>query len=179
MYHLTMSDATTRNFCSYNCVMTFQSQYSKRPLTLDEPETLPVPTGAPKRSRRTQQKEMGKSNRHSFYVFIKYNRLIIAELPALPIISNVQSLAPLTNGTAVTLPPLTPAVRGSRSKASAPTMPMLSTTTQTKHYIIIKPAPLPEVKNVMTMCKPLMVDETCNTDNNSNDKENQTGMSKS
>ncbi|XP_071445619.1 zinc finger MYM-type protein 3 [Hetaerina americana] len=35
-YHLTMSDATVRNFCSYDCVMTFQSQYSKAPLTLPE-----------------------------------------------------------------------------------------------------------------------------------------------
>lgn len=27
-YHLTMSDASVRNFCSYNCVMTFQSQFT-------------------------------------------------------------------------------------------------------------------------------------------------------
>jgi hypothetical protein len=26
-YHLTMSDASVRNFCSYNCVMAFQSQF--------------------------------------------------------------------------------------------------------------------------------------------------------
>lgn len=61
MYHLTMSDATTRNFCSYNCVMTFQNQFSKKPLTLNEPEGSPVPTGAPKRSRRTLQKESGRN----------------------------------------------------------------------------------------------------------------------
>lgn len=31
-YHLTMSDASVRNFCSYVCVMTFQSQFvSKQP----------------------------------------------------------------------------------------------------------------------------------------------------
>ena len=28
-YHLTMSDASVRNFCSYNCVMTFQGQFSQ------------------------------------------------------------------------------------------------------------------------------------------------------
>ena len=27
-YHLTMSDASVRNFCSYNCVMSFQSQFT-------------------------------------------------------------------------------------------------------------------------------------------------------
>lgn len=27
-YHLTMSDASVRNFCSYNCVMAFQAQFS-------------------------------------------------------------------------------------------------------------------------------------------------------
>ncbi|XP_014667450.1 PREDICTED: LOW QUALITY PROTEIN: zinc finger MYM-type protein 3-like [Priapulus caudatus] len=28
-YHLTMSDASVRNFCSYGCVMTFQNQFTK------------------------------------------------------------------------------------------------------------------------------------------------------
>lgn len=30
-YHLTMSDASVRNFCSYNCVMNFQSQFTGAP----------------------------------------------------------------------------------------------------------------------------------------------------
>lgn len=59
MYHLTMSDATTRNFCSYGCVMAFQNQFAKKPLTLNEPEGTPVPTGAPKRSRRFPAKDIG------------------------------------------------------------------------------------------------------------------------
>lgn len=47
-YHLTMSDATIRNFCSYNCVMVFQTQYNKTPLTLQEQNKsnlLSVPVG--------------------------------------------------------------------------------------------------------------------------------------
>lgn len=46
-YHLTMSDATIRNFCSYNCVMVFQTQYNKTPLTLNEQNksVLSVPIG--------------------------------------------------------------------------------------------------------------------------------------
>lgn len=34
MYHLTMSDATIRNFCTYHCVMAFQNQFAKVPITL-------------------------------------------------------------------------------------------------------------------------------------------------
>lgn len=51
-----MSDATIRNFCSYNCVMKFQAQYTKSPITIPTSDTGaavssdPVPTGIPKRA---------------------------------------------------------------------------------------------------------------------------------
>lgn len=51
-----MSDATIRNFCSYNCVMKFQAQYTKSPITIPTSDaggtvsTDPVPTGIPKRA---------------------------------------------------------------------------------------------------------------------------------
>lgn len=67
-YHLTMSDASMRNFCTYQCVMSFQSQFSRAPLTLDTEagtggdgsgavanhRSQPVPTGLPKRIKSTQ-----------------------------------------------------------------------------------------------------------------------------
>lgn len=61
-YHLTMSDASMRNFCTYQCVMSFQSQFSRAPLTLDgeiaaaaaDHRAQPVPTGLPKRIKSTQ-----------------------------------------------------------------------------------------------------------------------------
>lgn len=60
-YHLTMSDATMRNFCTYQCVMSFQSQFSRTPLTLEnesgDQRTQPVPTGLPKRIKAQQQKQ--------------------------------------------------------------------------------------------------------------------------
>lgn len=60
-YHLTMSDASMRNFCTYQCVMAFQSQFSRAPLTLDgetsEQRSQPVPTGLPKRIRAQQQQK--------------------------------------------------------------------------------------------------------------------------
>lgn len=53
-YLLSMSDASIRNFCTYQCVMAFQSQFSKAPLILEgEPaNSLPIPTGLPKRVRK-------------------------------------------------------------------------------------------------------------------------------
>lgn len=60
-YHLTMSDASMRNFCTYQCVMSFQSQFSRTPLTLDgdlsDQRSQPVPTGLPKRIKAHQQKQ--------------------------------------------------------------------------------------------------------------------------
>ncbi|XP_039289251.1 zinc finger MYM-type protein 3 isoform X2 [Nilaparvata lugens] len=52
-YHLTMSDATIRNFCTYPCVMNFQGQYSKNPITLPGGQQTPIPTGGPKRAITT------------------------------------------------------------------------------------------------------------------------------
>ncbi|XP_058061264.1 zinc finger MYM-type protein 4 [Anopheles bellator] len=56
-YHLTMSDTSLRNFCTYQCVMSFQSQFNKRPLVLgagqdSTSQANPVPTGLPKRVRK-------------------------------------------------------------------------------------------------------------------------------
>lgn len=41
LYHLTMSDASVRNFCGYNCVMAFQAQFSQPSTTSGE---LPTPS---------------------------------------------------------------------------------------------------------------------------------------
>lgn len=56
-YHLTMSDASMRNFCTYQCVMAFQNQFSRVPLTLDNMGGQPVPTGLPKRIRQYNQQQ--------------------------------------------------------------------------------------------------------------------------
>lgn len=66
-YHLTMSDASMRNFCTYQCVMSFQSQFSRAPLTLDselaDQRSQPVPTGLPKRikTNQLQQQQQAKA----------------------------------------------------------------------------------------------------------------------
>lgn len=46
-YHLTMSDSSNRNFCTYQCVMGFQSMFSKAKMALEQP--LVVPAGTAKR----------------------------------------------------------------------------------------------------------------------------------
>jgi hypothetical protein len=60
-YHLTMSDASVRNFCSYTCVVAFQAQFNQN----RKPANIPpvrgkVPPQQPARtiSQTTQQKRM-------------------------------------------------------------------------------------------------------------------------
>lgn len=69
-YHLTMSDATIRNFCCYKCVITFQNQFKNLPLL-----TTSSPTVAQATMAKSSQVAAGSSNT--------------------PVISNIRSLAPL------------------------------------------------------------------------------------
>lgn len=85
VYHLTMSDATLRNFCSYSCVMAFQSQFPKTPITINEREesATPVPTGVPKRTRKTANKanaEPGKKNLSNNSLSMKQLHLLAYQL---------------------------------------------------------------------------------------------------
>lgn len=43
-YHLTMSDSSIRNFCTYQCVLGFQSQFSKSRIASDSPAVVPAGT---------------------------------------------------------------------------------------------------------------------------------------
>ncbi|XP_075553229.1 zinc finger protein without children isoform X1 [Dermacentor variabilis] len=43
-YHLTMSDASIRNFCCYKCVITFQNQFKNLPLLTTTSPTVAQPT---------------------------------------------------------------------------------------------------------------------------------------
>ncbi|KAH9643986.1 hypothetical protein HF086_004247 [Spodoptera exigua] len=155
-YHLTMSDATVRNFCSYQCVMTFQGQYSKHAPPLIPGEAIDqqkaVPTGAPRRTYpsakavKSQQRAGG-----------------------MPVISNVQSLA--------TPPPLAPTTTRQKSKRlqqpppepeppAAPKTPPPPPKPPTPppppppkiyNHVIVKTLPPREIANKATMSKPMMV----------------------
>ncbi|XP_036370533.1 zinc finger MYM-type protein 4 isoform X3 [Octopus sinensis] len=57
-YHLTMSDASVRNFCSYNCVMAFQSQFSS-----PTSSTTVAPTPTKSQSISLSQSSQSKSSK--------------------------------------------------------------------------------------------------------------------
>ncbi|XP_047357984.1 zinc finger MYM-type protein 3 isoform X1 [Vespa velutina] len=134
-YHLTMSDATIRNFCSYNCVMNFQSQYTKSPITIPSSDD-PVPTGMPKRTmpQRTTNQNTSKVNE-------------IQNKKNMPVISSVTSLATIGNGQA----------------SPSATQNNVNTTVQNqvpqiiyKQQIITRPPSPTNIHNKITQCKPLM-----------------------
>lgn len=99
-YHLTMSDTSVRNFCTYQCVMSFQSQFQSAPLTLEDKVTgvnSPVPAGLPKRIKPIAAKptpppplvNYAKQKNNS-----KSRKSATSTATKIPIISNVTSLAP-------------------------------------------------------------------------------------
>ncbi|XP_061729396.1 zinc finger MYM-type protein 4 isoform X4 [Cydia pomonella] len=168
-YHLTMSDATVRNFCTYQCVMAFQGQYSKHTPPLMSGESMDqqkaVPTGVP---RRTYSGTGHKNNAAA---------KTQTRSSGLPVISNVQSLA--------APPPLLPAMTSmTRAKAkrlqvqapappppepeppAAPKTPPPPPKPPTPppppppkiyNHVIVKTLPPREVANKATMSKPMMI----------------------
>ncbi|XP_012530402.1 zinc finger MYM-type protein 3 isoform X3 [Monomorium pharaonis] len=131
-YHLTMSDATIRNFCSYNCVMNFQAQYTKSPITIPTSDD-PVPTGLPKRTTLTQRST---------------NQIASNEMQSkktLPVISSVTSLATIGNGQA-----------SPTSQQSNMIIPANASQTIYKQQVITRPSSPVKVHNRMTQCKPIV-----------------------
>nr|CAD7441599.1 unnamed protein product [Timema bartmani] len=163
-YHLTMSDATVRNFCSYQCVMQFQGQYSKSPpLTFSGSEPAPVPTvvkvltsslsGGPKKvyPRRSVPVNQTESQANSQIVADKKT----TGSDSMCVISEVQSLAP--NGQPA--PPNTP--RSATHKVNnIPQSVSVTTNNQQgsmfKQQVIVKPPPPKVMRNKAVNCKPYM-----------------------
>ncbi|XP_076237431.1 zinc finger protein without children isoform X2 [Calliopsis andreniformis] len=140
-YHLTMSDATIRNFCSYNCVMNFQAQYTKSPITIPTNDD-PVPTGGPKRS-------IPPINRLS-------NSQKASDLQAkknMPVISSVTSLAALANGQ----PSPTTQQNNVNNMVIPPVAIAQNQAPQViyKQHIITRPPSPVQVHNKTTQCKPV------------------------
>ncbi|PNF15626.1 hypothetical protein B7P43_G15971 [Cryptotermes secundus] len=131
-YHLTMSDATIRNFCSYQCVMSFQGQYAKNtPVTYSGNEASPVPTAANKTGSAS-----------------------------MPVISNVTSLATpngqqvsTANSTGITTRSSALKVNNNNiaSPQSARTSPVMY-----KQQVIVKPPSPKQMRNKSVLCKPYM-----------------------
>ncbi|XP_047507986.1 zinc finger MYM-type protein 3 isoform X1 [Pieris napi] len=155
-YHLTMSDATVRNFCTYQCVISFQGQYKEAvPMISEHGDAQAVPTGTPRRSYSTKVTAQTKAQTRS--------------TSGMPVISNVQSLA---------TPPLVPTSTRAKSKrlqqiqAPEPEPPAIPKTPPPPpkpptpppppppkifNHVIVKTLPPHEVANKGTMAKPMMV----------------------
>ncbi|XP_071560757.1 zinc finger MYM-type protein 4 isoform X2 [Temnothorax nylanderi] len=135
-YHLTMSDATIRNFCSYNCVMNFQAQYTKSPITIPSSDD-PVPTGTPKKTTLPQRST---------------NKPVPSEMQSkkktMPVISSVTSLASIGNGQA--------SPTSQQSSMVIPANANQTTKMVYKPQVITRPPSPVKVHNKMTQCKPLV-----------------------
>lgn len=205
-YHLTMSDASVRNFCTYQCVMSFQSQFNKTPLTIDSEESRnsPVPTGLPKRVKKTGSlpaaamaavaaasapqpaqtpapqagpRKMGRPPRTAAAVA---NAVMTSG--DLPVISSVQSLAPVTQSASSNRTTRSKGGRPSSTSTATSAMDLpelrvsleplsvqLGSPIQTRYEIPEPPPPRVELKtqivtvppipppvaNAGTMCKPV------------------------
>ncbi|XP_028159737.1 zinc finger MYM-type protein 3 isoform X2 [Ostrinia furnacalis] len=163
-YHLTMSDATVRNFCTYQCVMGFQGQYSKHTPPLMPGESIDqqkaVPTGVPRRTYTAPANNKTNATKGQQRAS-----------GGMPVISNVQSLA--------APPPLMPSVTRGKSKRLAvaqpppepeppaapktpppppkPPTPPPPPPPKVYNHVIVKTLPPKEVANKGTMSKPMMV----------------------
>lgn len=125
-YHLTMSDATIRNFCSYNCVMNFQAQYTKSPITIPSSDD-PVPTGMPKKTTLPQRG-------------VNQTPSEMQNKKTMPVISSVTSLAAIANGQA------SPTAQQNN----------MATQMVYNQQIITRPSSPVRVHNKTTQCKPLV-----------------------
>ncbi|XP_069127024.1 zinc finger MYM-type protein 3-like isoform X2 [Argopecten irradians] len=185
-YHLTMSDASVRNFCSYQCVMTFQSQFaggagkSQTPIMNTAPQNQKstpartparnTPTRASARANTTQQKQAN-----------------------VPVISNVVSLSTQIADASKTQAkkPNAPLPRGSQQQTvrsnqmpaltnsqSQPRSSVTNTSMQTPpQQIIIQPPPPKTVKNKSLLCKPFVQTKATSCRPHTQTKETQTDES--
>ncbi|XP_044576164.1 zinc finger MYM-type protein 4 isoform X2 [Cotesia glomerata] len=160
-YHLTMSDATIRNFCCYDCVMKFQGQYTKSPITIpggDDPKTpatatIPVPTGTPKRTYPAKYQMQMQTAAKKPTELVTLPSITIAGQKSMPVISSVKSLA--SNGQTVTIPQK----NATTITVGANNLTNLNANAAQiiyKQQVITRPPSPVKVHNKMTQCKPLM-----------------------
>ncbi|XP_017876880.1 zinc finger MYM-type protein 3 isoform X2 [Ceratina calcarata] len=143
-YHLTMSDATIRNFCSYHCVMNFQAQYTKSPITIPASDD-PVPTGMPKRSiPRVDRNTNTSAGAKTTDMQNKKN---------MPVISSVTSLATIGNGqpSPTTQPNTVSSMVSTVGIGQNPTHQVIY-----KQHVITRPTSPIQVRNKTTQCKPVI-----------------------
>lgn len=95
----------------------------------------------------------------------------------MPVITNVQSLAaPVTNGPTPTTLTRSAALKINNQQQSIPTVAQIPGPKPViKQQVIVKPPPMPPMKNAVTMCKPIMHTKGVSCRPHSCSKETQTG----
>ncbi|XP_059140867.1 zinc finger MYM-type protein 3-like [Physella acuta] len=163
-YHLTMSDASVRNFCSYVCVMTFQSQFiAKQPAPFTPAQ--PAPPAPP-----LQQKPTSKGRPRG-----RPPISASQQAPSFPVISNVISLAPQGGDKQQTVNIQSPSnvavvVNAQTNTATGNMVP----SGDGKHQILIQAPPSKQVKNKSLQCKPITQTKATSCRPHSQPKEVQT-----
>lgn len=172
-YHLTMSDASIRRFCTYQCVLGFQSQFSKSRASGDMPSVVPAGTAkriAPARAivsaakqtvpvisrvqslntRRGSRKPYNPiTNRSNSPIPVPELTVQLERLSDLPARVKVSSLSSLTGGPSGWTPIST-------SRGSSPVR------VEHKTQVVTIP-PLPkQVGNKSTMCKAITLNKAIN-----------------
>ncbi|GFO28412.1 Zinc finger mym-type protein 3 [Plakobranchus ocellatus] len=170
-YHLTMSDASVRNFCSYQCVMTFQAQFTAKNIPAAQP-LLPVqtkvlphqaPVATPKEPAQPASKSRGRMS----------TRQASKQQSSFPVISNVVSLAS-TQDQANEKPPSTPPSSTPQQSTAEPAKPNTLSSGDGKHQIIIQAPPVKAMKNKALLCRPVTLTKATSCRPHSQTKECQT-----
>ncbi|KAK3751177.1 hypothetical protein RRG08_023935 [Elysia crispata] len=171
-YHLTMSDASVRNFCSYTCVMTFQSQFTSKHLPpvqsmMTEPLSAPQKQIAmPIQPKEQDQPVLKGRGRMSTRNATRQNS------PSFPVISNVVSLAP-SPGQQSEQPP-SASTDTSFEQANKNFGPNTMSTGDGKHQILIQAPPVKIMKNKSLQCRPVTLTKATSCRPHSQTKEIQT-----
>ncbi|XP_071134785.1 zinc finger MYM-type protein 3-like isoform X2 [Mytilus edulis] len=183
-YHLTMSDASVRNFCSYNCVMKFQSQFTSNAAPSGTTTAGPKPGGIQTRSttRPPQPVQHKPANPqtairsvapHNMIRPPLQNRPTNPNMNQIPIISNVVSLAPQVNQQVnFKSNQQVPLVINNKNTNIRTTVPAQAT--QTIQTVIIQPPQPKTFKNKSCLCKPFVQTKATSCRPHTQTKETQT-----
>ncbi|XP_052808872.1 zinc finger MYM-type protein 4-like isoform X2 [Mya arenaria] len=191
-YHLTMSDASVRNFCSYGCVMQFQAQFQApaKQAVGQQQQVVQVESAAAvaaaaagggkqqtvTRSGRVVNQKGSKSSQtpasrnNGGKVVVNKNN----SPDSFPIISNVVSLAAQGKQQEINIKTSTPVSVNSQQIPGIKTNTTYSGTQVVQQQIIIQP-PLPKsMKNKSLLCKPITQTKATSCRPHTQTKETQT-----
>lgn len=170
-YHLTMSDASVRNFCSYQCVMAFQSQFAasanKTTAPVNQSQQQPVkppqqPVKQPPQHVKQQPQKPVQQVKNAPVTRNATRAPPSKQPPASKQLSQRAGQAPGSNpviSNIVSLAPKASQQGGLKSVSTAPPSNQVQTKTsqvQIQQQIVIQPSYPKSMKNKSVMCKPFL-----------------------